>query len=77
MSLIYEYAALHQGNVEIESVLNVGSKFIFTFPMEKSLLKNYEVIETRGTENQEDEFDDLENHLNEETLSKELEEKTF
>jgi len=45
LSLIHEYATLHNGTVTFESVLNVGSKFIFSLPREKTLLQNYEVVE--------------------------------
>ncbi len=44
LSLIHEYAALHNGTIKFESVLNVGSKFIFSLPRYKSSLQNYEVI---------------------------------
>jgi signal transduction histidine kinase/DNA-binding response OmpR family regulator len=46
LSLIYEYTALHGGVVKFDSVLGVGSKFVFTLPKDKSFLNNYEVIET-------------------------------
>ena len=64
LSLIYEYAALHNGSVKIESVINVGSKFIFSLPKSKSLLQNYEIIE----ETQEIPTEKIEHELDQEEL---------
>lgn len=60
LSLIYEYATLHKGTVEFESVLNVGSKFTFSLPMDKSVLEDYDVVESLNDENQEEEFEEVE-----------------
>jgi signal transduction histidine kinase/ligand-binding sensor domain-containing protein/DNA-binding response OmpR family regulator len=59
LSLIYEYAALHNGSIKFESLLNVGSKFIFSLPTDKSLLKNHKITETLSEETPEDEIDYL------------------
>jgi len=61
LSLIHEYAALHNGTIKFESVLNVGTKFIFSLPKNKSLLQNYEVVETLTEEHPATEIEEFEN----------------
>lgn len=43
MSIIDEYVSLHSGDIEVESLLNVGSTFIISIPKKKSLLHNYQI----------------------------------
>lgn len=59
LSLIHEYATLHNGTVTFESVLNVGSKFIFSLPKDKSLLQNYEVVEPSTEKHQEEAIEEF------------------
>lgn len=68
LSLINEYAKLHNGNIKFESVLNVGSKFIFSLPKHKTLLKNYKEIDILNIEKQEDVIDDFEDLLSEDDV---------
>lgn len=44
LSLANEYAVLHNGAIKFESILNVGSRFIFSIPKDKSLLENYDEV---------------------------------
>jgi len=62
LSLIHEYATLHNATITFESVLNAGSIFIFSLPKDKSLLKNYEVIAPlikEPSEKANEEFEDI------------------
>ncbi|MDT0551832.1 hybrid sensor histidine kinase/response regulator transcription factor [Urechidicola vernalis] len=45
LSLVYEYAALHNGLVEFESVENVGSKFTFSIPLNKEAFELYDIVQ--------------------------------
>jgi signal transduction histidine kinase/ligand-binding sensor domain-containing protein/DNA-binding response OmpR family regulator len=65
MSIIYEYTALHNGSVKFDSMLDMGSKFTFSLPKDKSMLKNYEIVESLKDENQE-ESEEIEKILNDE-----------
>lgn len=61
LSLIHEYATLHNGTITFESVLNAGSIFIFSLPKDKSLLKNYEVVAPLIKEPSEKAVEEFEN----------------
>ncbi|GGZ87310.1 hybrid sensor histidine kinase/response regulator transcription factor [Algibacter mikhailovii] len=45
LSLIYDYAKLHNGAIDFESHVDVGSKFIFTLPAMKRMLHDFDEVD--------------------------------